>query len=159
MFGGTPVKVTLTGEVIQRSGHRDPSQPPKRRLGVSSSVHEMASLDDDEIERLHVWVNDSFRFPNIQKIQSIMLKNGPLVFKTASVLMIGGTPDAITLWKLVLQTSMVVNGQFIEDRKWTCEDGEVDALVEHLSTDIAEAGTHDLIKSTGEAATLLRFLR
>ncbi|MCB1282001.1 MAG: DUF4263 domain-containing protein [Salinibacterium sp.] len=119
----------------------------------------MARLDDEGIQRLKAWAHNAVQDPNIQRVQTVLLKNGPQVYKTASLFFIGPAEDEIRHRKLVVRTSKLTGGEFVESKRWNCDDAEVDDLLGFLDSDIIDAGTYDFVRSGSEAAKLIRLIK
>jgi hypothetical protein len=87
------------------------------------------------------------------------LKNGPQVFKTASLLYFGKSPGDISKVELRFKTSKREGaGRFRTERQWAIDGDEVSGLQRFLEADLGESGHFRVVAGGASAAQVLDYL-
>lgn len=120
----------------------------------------MAALDEGGISQFKAWVRSQLDAPGLQQAQTVLVKNGPVKFKSASLLFFGKAEDAISKIELRFRTSTRVNGTFAaEPNQWFCENEEIEAVRALLSDALKDDGDFTLLTGAGvDEKKVLEFL-
>jgi len=130
----------------------------------------MAALNDDQLNQFRVWIRDDVKAPGIHRSKWVLLKNGPRVYKSASLLFCGDDHDDLTSVEVQFQTSRLGPDGFyratttgpdgeVRDKVWGCTLEELRVLIGLIEAEDQEGGKYSLIEARGNASTVLDYLR
>jgi hypothetical protein len=124
----------------------------------------VAPLDEGQIEQHKAWVRSITNVPGLHRSEIVLLKNGPQVYKFASLLYCGRTADDITKTELRFQTSKLVRGPLDSGFErtgdpWHCENDEIGALRAFLNEEFDDDGDYHLLRAGVDAGQVLDYIR
>ena len=119
-------------------------------------------MSEEAVKQLRLRLRTGLKDPNIIAIQDVVVKAGPVAWKTAALLSFGNKETGevskrslrVQTWSRVDKIRYDFNAS--ADYRWSCEDSEIDALRALLVEHLPDAGNYEVVAEGSTAALVAR---